>query len=229
MHAAHRTVGVAGAAAVDKTFGHIAPFYHVNDGRANDRPPAAPLDVILAAAPCDAKLDASLDVLEALLAEGCNARCRRWNSVGLGRPRAGSNADCVIAIGRWLQVARDWADVDSAIWSSSPTNPAAGGEPDCSVESVFVDVVAEARSHPLVERIGPFVARCRAGTIAHVPADATILLYGHSEANVRPVAWTWRGQRGHVVGTLLDTSEDFVPSGLACLMLNALRWVAGRS
>ena len=108
MHPAHRTVGVVGAGIATGPYCRIANF-------STDVAAVAPTHVALAACKLDADACAALALFQQATQQWCDIQCRQvdLDAVDVGLESL-TDADCVVAFGQWIQVARHWLDIDAA-------------------------------------------------------------------------------------------------------------------
>ena len=126
------------------------------------------------------------------------------------------DADCAVVFGRGLQIIGRWSEFDADIVGKN------GVEEDEGFE-VEVEVAAAARWHPVVDGVGPFIARHRFSHSTHPCHNATDLLVRKWAGRAFPVAWARQGD-GRAFYTSLGHPEDFRRREFQRLLLNAIDW-----
>lgn len=104
--------------------------------------------------------------------------------------------------------------------------------------STDVEIIPEARSHPVLQGVAPrFHVRSWLYRVLPKwpPADATRLLMGtavnpNKPAEPNPVAWTWKNRYGgRVFFTTMGHPEDFEVEAFQRLLVNAVYWCLGET
>ncbi len=164
MHPAHRTVGVVGAGIATGPYCRIANF-------STNVAPVAPTHVALAARKLDADACAALALFQQAIHQRRDIQCRQvdLDAVDVGLESL-TDADCVVAFGQWIQVARHWLDIDAAGLGGTdipvcPVGQSFSGRQKCLPHlgedgPMEVELAAGARGHPVLEGVEPFVS-CR--------------------------------------------------------------------
>ena len=205
MHPAHQTTGVSGTGTV------FHPYCPI-DGAATET-----IRVLLASHPSDAGALAALEALEPILRRQHNLECERMDfddvvGVGYGLP----NIDCMVVFTHGLYVlGREAVFYAEKLVESCP-DVTEGPSADLEISVV-------APWHPVLDRVGAFVARAVPHQFICVPEDATCLLVGKTSGGAHPVAWA-REFQGRMFRTLLGAKEDFHRPDFVQLALNAIEW-----
>jgi hypothetical protein len=212
IHPAHWLVGVSGSRTAAR------PYCRLEDLAAGGNR-AWPLRVLLVDRRRDADTDAALASLEQHLCGRSDIQCSRVDCDAVEVKLAdGADADCLIVLGRGLQMAGDWSDLADDALARSISR--AGDD-----QRMEVVPAAAARGHLVLNQVQPFVSRRGVSECAGVPARATCLLVGRMSDRVQPVAWVWDGRRSGVFYTSLGKAEDFRQPDFLRLVLNALSWI----
>ena len=206
IHPAHRTVGVSG----------VRSSFRPAERESADDVAAASLHISLVSRWANDQDHAAMAAFEQVLLARGNVHCERleWAAVaeeGLG------DADCAVVFGGGLQIIGRCSafDADAATEMSA--------EEDDGFETE-IEIPAAIRWHPVVDGVGPFIARYRPPYLTHLRADATDLLVRKWAGEVFPVAWA-RQSDGRAFCTLLGHPEDFQQREFVRLLLNAIEWV----
>lgn len=91
-----------------------------------------------------------------------------------------------------------------------------------------VDILPEAKQHPLLAGVTPFVSAGSLYKNQGLGADCRVLMTGTSPESTEPVTWTRDYQGGRVFYTSLGHPKDFDEESFRRLLVNALFWAAGR-
>ncbi|MBU4270804.1 MAG: ThuA domain-containing protein [Planctomycetes bacterium] len=205
MHPAHQTLGVSGTGAV------FHPYCPI------DGPATETIRVLLASHPSDSGASAALAALEPIVRRQLDMECERMDfdavaGVGNGLP----NVDCKVVFVRGLHVLGRGADFDAENLAEDCPNVLEG-------PSAELEISVAAPWHPVLDRVGAFVARAVPRRFGRVPEDATCLLVGKTSGGAHPVAWA-REFQGRMFHTLLGAREDFHRPDFVQLVLNAIEW-----
>lgn len=124
----------------------------------------------------------------------------------------------------------DWKTFDADVWGGHYTNHY--GDAKSGANNV-VTLVPEAKQHPIVAGFPGDRAYHSEGTLyltSPLASGTHVLLMGKfSDKPVEPVAWTFtRKDGGRSFYTSLGHKSDFAQPEFCQLLLNALRWAAGR-
>jgi len=211
MHPAHCTVGVSGVAS---SFRPCRPV----ERPSSDEPAAALMRVSLVSRMTDNRRVAAMAAFERILAENGDVQCDRVDLASAEREGL-ANADCAVVFGRGLQIVGRWSAFDADAIEDG------GFEEDDGFETE-VEIAAAARWHPVVDGVGPFIARNGFSHFPHLHRNVTHLLVRKWAGRVFPVAWACQGD-GRAFCTLLGHPEDFRRREFVWLLLNALEWVRG--
>ncbi len=207
MHPAHRTVGVSGIAS---SFRACPPIARPSA----DQPAVAPARVSLVSCMTDRRSAAAMTAFEQIMG-GRGAQCNRVDLASVEKTGLG-NVDCAVVFDRGLQIIGRWSEFDGDIIGEN------GVEEDEGFE-VEIEVAAAARRHPVVDGIGPFIARHRASHPAYLCQNLTQLLVRKWAGRAFPVAWARQGD-GRAFYTSLGHPEDFRRREFRRLLLNAIEW-----
>lgn len=91
-----------------------------------------------------------------------------------------------------------------------------------------VDIPPEAKWHPLLAGVKPFVSAGSLYKNQGLGADCRVLMTGTSPESTEPVTWTRDYQGGRIFYTSLGHPKDFDEESFKRLLVNALFWAAGR-
>ena len=91
-----------------------------------------------------------------------------------------------------------------------------------------VQIVPDARDHPLLEGVAPFVSAGSLYKNAGLASDCRVLMRGTSPEGTEPIAWTRDYKGGRIFYTSLGHQRDFQEESFRRLLANALFWAAGR-
>ena len=209
MHPAHQTLGVSGTGTM------FHPYCPI------DGPATKTIRVLLASLPTAAGASAALAAFEPIARRQRELECERMDfdavaGFGNGLP----NVDCMVVFARGLYVlGRGGADFNAE--TIIEDCPDVAEEPSADME-----ITVAAPWHPVLDRVGSFVARAVPHRFGCVPEDATCLLVGKTSGGAHPVAWA-REFQGRMFHTLLGAREDFHRPDFIQLVLNAIDWAGG--
>jgi type 1 glutamine amidotransferase len=158
----------------------------------------------------------SVAAFERILAENGDVPCNRVDLASAEREGL-ANADCAVVFGRGLQIVGRWSAFDADAIEQGDFGEDEGSETE-------VEIAAAARWHPVVDGVGPFIARNRSSHSFHLHTDVTHLLVRKWAGRVFPVAWARQGD-GRAFCTLLGHPEDFRRREFVRMLLNAIEWV----
>jgi len=208
MHPAHRTVGVSGVAS---SFRPCRPV----ERPSADEPATAHIRVSLVSRTTDNRNLAAMAAFERILAGSGNVQCNRVD-LASAEMEGLADADCAVVFGRGLQIIGRWSAFDADAIEEG------GFDEDDGFETE-VEIAAAARCHPVVDGVGPFIARNGFSHFPHLHRNVTHLLVRKWAGRVSPVAWARQGD-GRAFCTLLGHPEDFRRREFVRLLLNALEW-----
>ena len=95
-------------------------------------------------------------------------------------------------------------------------------------EKPRIELVASAKSHPIVEGFEPFVSNGSLYKNPKIANDVTLLLTGTIPQHTEPVAWTRNHRGGRVCYTSLGHPDDFREASFLRLVVNAIFWTSDR-
>jgi hypothetical protein len=147
--------------------------------------------------------------------EGKGAQCNRVDLANVEKTGLG-DVDCAVAFGRGIQIIGRWSEFDADAAGEN------GVEEDEGFD-VEIEVAAAAGRHPVVDGIGPFIARHRASHSTYPCQNMTHLLVRKWAGRAFPVAWARQGG-GRTFYTSLGHPEDFRRREFQRLLLNAIEW-----
>lgn len=91
-----------------------------------------------------------------------------------------------------------------------------------------VQIVPDAKDHPLLEGVAPFVSAGSLYKNKGLADDCRVLVRGTSPEGTEPIAWTRDYKGGRIFYTSLGHPRDFQQESFRRLLANALFWAAGR-
>lgn len=205
MHSAHQTIGVSGTGTV------FHPYCSI------DGPATGTIRVLLASHPFESSASAALAAFEPIVSRQLDMECERMDfnavaGVGNGLP----NVDCMVVFSHGLYV----FGREAVFYAKKLVED----YPDVSEgPSAELEISVAAPWHPVLDRVGSFVARAVPRRFGCVPEDAICLLLGQTSGGAHPVAWA-REFQGRMFHTLLGAKEDFHRPDFVQLVLNAIEW-----
>ena len=207
VHPAHRTVGVSGV---------VSPFPlgYRRETASPAKPAEFPLRVSLVLFADDGQSSAALAAFARIL-NGRGIACPRVDLPGVALA-ALADLSHVVLFGRGMQVIGHRSQFDADIACGAVGRPSEGF-------SAEAEITPASRWHPIIDGVGPFVARQTASRCSDLPPEATPLLVRRSATGVLPVAWA-RQSGGRAFYTLLGHPDDFRRRDFAQLLLSAIRW-----
>ncbi len=140
---------------------------------------------------------------------------RNWTAPASRRAQA--DADCMVLYADGLHVLGQGAIFDAA--AIMEACPAGSDRP-----SEQMRIAPAAPWHPILDRVGSFVARTVARRFHGEHENETRLLLGRSAGGASvPVAWA-RDFPGRMFRSLLGSAEDFQRPDFVRVALNAIEW-----
>jgi type 1 glutamine amidotransferase len=117
---------------------------------------------------------------------------------------------------------QNWLDFDKEVLGGNYDGHYGPG-PLCRVE-----IETQAVSHPIVAGITPFVSGAHLYKNNPIAPDAFVLMTGHSEDHVDPVAWTRMHHGGRIFYTSLGNQADFTLPAFLRMLSQAVVWANGK-
>ena len=91
-----------------------------------------------------------------------------------------------------------------------------------------VRIAANAREHPILKGVNPFVSHASLYKNHGHARDLNILLTGNNTIETEPIAWTRKYKNGRLFYTSLGHPDDFEQESFRRLVANGLFWTSGR-
>ncbi len=92
-----------------------------------------------------------------------------------------------------------------------------------------IDIVPEAKDHPVLAGVEPFVSGGSLYKNPRLAPDTTLLMTGSIPDHTEPVTWTRLHRGGRVFYTSLGHPDDFQQPSFLRLLVNAVLWVSKRT
>jgi hypothetical protein len=214
VHSAHRSIGVSTEGIALRPYCRLA-------GSEADPHDAPSRRVVLATCGQDSEASAALALFERAMDGRNDLEYRRvqFHSTGAGS-RDFADADCVVMLGRGLQIVRRWADLDATLPSL--------GSPSIPQHRPTRIEIAAGPWHPILEGVEPFASQqSHRVDGVRIAENATLLLVARSTGQTVPAAWIEHRHYGSAFCTSLGTLEDFHRPAFIRLVANAIDWVGG--
>lgn len=95
-------------------------------------------------------------------------------------------------------------------------------------EPAVITIGEDKKDHPVFKGVAPFGTEGKLYKNEHLADDAVVLMTAKSPAGEQPVTWTRQHRGGKVFYTSLGVQKDFENADFRKLLVNAVRWAAGK-